>query len=124
VAPSSDAGDDTAVTPTQAFLHANPINQLWPLVLRADARADRIAIQRVFRNRLQQFTTDTSSTEIAARPLESVLVLSHPLDDYVDFSPLVLDIENILADAIVTCIVRVDLSRSVFGLTPRERWWA
>ena len=55
---------------------------------------------------------------------ESVPVLNHPSDDFVDFHPLVLDIENILTDAIATCIVCVNLSCGVFGVTPRERWWA
>ena len=43
------------------------------------------------------------------------------VDEDVDFSPLVLDVENILADAIVTCVCCIGPQRGVFGRTPSDR---
>jgi hypothetical protein len=43
------------------------------------------------------------------------------VDDVFDFRALVLDVENILADAIVTCVCCIGPQRGVFGLTPGDR---
>src|SRR6202165_3209846 len=51
----------------------------------------------------------------------SVHAVIHPVDDDVDFCPLVLDVENILADAIVTGVCCIGPQRGGFGLTPGDR---
>src|ERR1035437_4888965 len=47
----------------------------------------------------------------------SVRAVNHSIDDDVDFRALVLDVENILADAIVTCVCCIGPQRGVLGLT-------
>src|SRR5208282_2065679 len=45
----------------------------------------------------------------------------HTVNDDVDFRALVLDVEYILADAIVTCICRIGLQCDVFRVLPSDR---
>ena len=53
----------------------------------------------------------------------SVRVVLHSVDNDVDFGALVLDVENILAHAIVTGVCGVGAQRCVFGLAPGDRKW-
>jgi len=46
--------------------------------------------------------------------------VTHPGDEDVDFRPLVLDVENIFADAIITCIFRINPPSGEFGRSPSD----